>query len=96
MILGERNISAGAYCVDFEQFKIIYRFMVRMCEVYKKDFHLLELEIPENISAEDFKEKISHRLRKSDCVCQYNKKFLVLLPETLDDDIENIKKRLIS
>ena len=96
MILGERNISAGAYCVDFEQFKIIYRFMVRMSEVYKKDFHLLELEIPENISAEDFKEKISHRLRKSDCVCQYNKKFLVLLPETLDDDIENIKKRLIS
>ena len=96
MILGERNISAGAYSVDFEQFKIIYRFMVRLTEVYKKNFHLLELEVPKNISAEDFKEKIIHRLRKSDCVCQYNKKILVLLPETIDEDIENIKKRLLA
>lgn len=96
MILGERNTSAGAYLLDFEQFKIVYRFMMRMDDVYKKGFHLLELETPENISADDFKEKIVHRLRKSDCVCQYNKKFLVLLPETLDEDIENIKNRLLN
>ena len=95
MILGERNNSAGAYFLDFENFKIIYRFMARMADVYKKNFHLLELDVPENISADDFKEKILHKLRRSDCVCFYNKKFWILLPETSDEDMEKIKNRLI-
>ena len=95
MILGERNISNGAYFVDFEHFKTIYRLFVRIADVYQKDLSLLELDVPTDISAEDFKEKIIHSLRKSDCVTQSGKnKFLVLLPETKTDDIEIVKSRL--
>lgn len=95
MILGERNISGGAYFVDFENFKIIYRLFVRIADVYQKDLSLLELDVPVGISADDFKEKIIHSLRKSDCVTQSGKnKFLVLLPETKNDDIEIVKSRL--
>ena len=95
MILGERNISNGAYFVDFEHFKTIYRLLTRIADVYQKNLSLLEFEKPAEISEEDFKEKILHALRRSDCVTQNGKnKFLILLPETKEDDIEIIKDRL--
>lgn len=95
MILGERNISAGAYFVDFEHFKTIYRLFTRIAEVYQKDISLLEFEKPEKISDEDFKEKILHALRKSDCVTQSSSnKVLILLPETKADDLKIVEDRL--
>lgn len=95
MILGERNISSGAYFVDFAHFKTIYRLLTRIADVYKKNLSLMELEVPAEISADDFKEKILHALRRSDCVTQSGKnKFLVLLPETKEEDVETIKDRL--
>ena len=91
MILGERNIEHGAYFVDFEQFKIIYRLLVRMSNMYSKGLALMQIT-----ADEDFQETLLHSLRNSDCVTHSGNKFLVLLQEVNEVDINAIKNRLLS
>ena len=91
MILGERNIEQGAYFVDFEQFKIIYRLLVRMSNLYSKGLALMQIT-----AGEDFKEILLHSLRNSDCVTKSGNKFLILLQEVTEEDTESIKNRLLS
>lgn len=91
MILGERNIEHGAYFVDFEQFKIIYRLLVRMSNMYSKGLALMQIT-----AGEDFQETLLHSLRNSDCVTHRGNKFLVLLQEVNEVDINAIKNRLSS
>ena len=91
MILGERNIERGAYYVDFEQFKIIYRLLVRMSNMYGKGLALMQITADEN-----FQEFLLHSLRNSDCVTFTGNKFLVLLQEVNDEDTETIKNRLLN
>lgn len=91
MILGERNIEHGAYFVDFEQFKIIYRLLVRMSNMYSKGLALMQITADEN-----FQETLLHSLRNSDCVTHSGNKFLVLLQEVNEVDINAIKNRLSS
>lgn len=95
MILGERNNESGAYFVEFEIFKQIYRFLVRLAENYKLGLILMQFTLSANFS-EEFKEILLHSLRKSDCVTQNGKKFLALLPEITEKDSESVKKRIIS
>ena len=83
-ILGERNIN-GAYCLDFEIFKFIYRFEIRMATAYKKEFQLMTLNVDtDNESViEEIGELLKYNLRISDCFTLKGKnQFLILLPET--------------
>lgn len=95
MVLDERNNPSGAYFVDFETFKSIYRLTARVADVYKKELGLIEVEFPIDASADDCKDKIRHALQRSDCVTKSGKnKFLILLPETKQEDAESVKIKL--
>ena len=94
MILGERNNNSGAYFVDFEAFKHIYRMLVRT-DNYKKGLTMVQFTLPDDL-AEEFKEILIHSLRKSDCVTQNGNKFLVLLQEATETDTEIMRDRIFS
>lgn len=94
MILGERNIESGAYFVDFEAFKHIYRMLVRT-DNSQKGLTLVQFTLPDDLS-EEFKEVLIHTLRKSDCVTQNGNKFLVLLQGATETDSEIVKTRIFS
>ena len=96
MILGERNVEAGAYFVEFEEFKKIYRLLARMAENYKKGLVLMQFTLSEKIFAEEFKEILIRSLRRSDCVTQSGKKFLVLLSEATELEADSMKNRIFS
>ena len=92
-ILGERNNESGAYFVDFEAFKIIYRLLARM--EHKKGLTLVQFTVENDLAAE-FKEILIHSLRKSDCVTQNGNKFLILLQEATESESEIVKNRILS
>ncbi|MCR4909575.1 MAG: diguanylate cyclase [Lachnospiraceae bacterium] len=99
MILGERNPSTGAYTLPFEQFRVIYRFLVRLRTNYKKEVWILFLSLSESVpgqmSAETASEKVLDVLRSSlrqgDVITRNNKnQFMVLLLETTRLSIEHV------
>ena len=94
MILGERNIESGAYFVDFEGFKTVYRILVRTNN-YKKGLTLVQFTLEDNFT-EEFKEILIHSLRKSDCVTQNGNKFLILLQEATESESEIVRDRIFS
>ena len=94
MILGERNIESGAYFVDFDGFKTIYRMLVR-ADDYKKGLTLVQFTLDDNF-AEEFKEILIHSLRKSDCVTQNGNKFLAMLHEMTGEEAEIFRDRIFS
>ena len=96
MILGERNIKSGAYFVDFETFKKIYRLLVRMVDNYKKGLTLMQFTLPTEKNCVEFKEILIHSLRKSDCVTQSGNKFLVLLMEASEVESDIVMHRIFS
>ena len=97
MILGERTIEQGAYFVDLETFKNIYRLLSRMVDTYKKGLVLMQFTLSDENFAEEFKDKLVHALRKSDCVSQAGKnKFLVLLMETTEEESLIVRDRIFS
>lgn len=96
MILGERNVEAGAYFVEVETFKKIYQLLVRMVDNYNKGLTLMQFTLPDEKFAEEFKDVLIHSLRRSDCVTQSGKKFLVLLMEATDLESDDIKDRIFS
>lgn len=97
MILGERNVEAGAYFVDFDTFKSIYQLLSRMCDNYRKGLVLLQFTVKDESLAEKFKDTLLHSLRKSDCVSQSGKnKFLVLLMEATEEESLIVRDRIFS
>ena len=97
MILGERNIERGAYFVEFEIFKKIYQFMVRISESYNKGLDLIQITLSDENFSEEFKDILINSLRKSDCVTQSDKnKFLVILIETAPEECNIIRDRIFS
>jgi len=96
MILGERNIGEKAYFVDFENFKNIYRLLMRMAHNYNKGLQLIQFTIKSEEVAADFKEKLFKSLRKSDCITQSGNKILVLLMEATAEECEEVKDRIFS
>ena len=95
LILSERTVENCAYFVEFEDFKKIYRLLARMVNIYKKNLILAQFTLPEKFS-EEFKEILIHALRKSDCVTQSGKKFIILLMEVTLKETDAIKDRIIS
>jgi len=96
MILGERNVEAGAYFVEFETFKKIYQLLARMVENYKKGLVLMQFTLTTEKFSEEFKEILIHSLRRSDCVTQCGKKFLALLMEATESEADGMKNRIFS
>jgi len=96
LILGERNVEAGAYFVEFETFKNIYQLLLRMADSYKKGLTLLQFTLTDDSLAEELKNVILRSLRKSDCVTQNGKIFLVLLIETTERESEIVRDRIFS
>lgn len=94
MILGERNIESGAYFVDFETFKHIYRMLVRT-DNSQKGLTLVQFTLNDDF-AKEFKEILIKSLRKSDCVTQSGNKFLIVLQGATEADSQIVKARIFS
>ena len=96
MILSERNKAAGAYVIEFEQFKAIYRLAARLVDNYQKGIQFLQFTLDDPKDADEFVEQLSHCLRRSDCVTQHGSgQFFVLLMEATTDDVELVKRRVM-
>ena len=96
MILNERTVEKGAYCVGFESFQTIYRLLVRMVDNYQKGLQLIQFTVGEEKFVDQFKEILTNSLRKSDCVTQSGKStFLVLLMEAKSEECEIVKNRIL-
>lgn len=98
-ILGERVVSNGAYFVEINGFKEIYRMFVRLARNYKRDVQIMQITLnTENSDALDrFRELLLHNLQQSDCITQNGKKqFLVLMPETHIEECEGIEQKINS
>ena len=96
-LLGERNPPKGAYLLELEQFKLVYRHQFRLVTAYKKDCQIVTLTIDaEKESAlEELGELLKNNLRVSDCVTRGGKnKFFILLPETVAENVHCVTERL--
>lgn len=92
MILGERNIEAGAFVLPFESFRIIYRFLKRTRAGYGKTICIVLLALKRSSddgkislkrAGEQFIECLHDTLRRGDVVSQNGRnQFLVLLTNT--------------
>ena len=99
MILGERIVSNGAYFVEINGFKEIYRMLVRLVSNYRRDVQIMQITLnTENSDALDgFRELLLNNLQQSDCITQNGKKqFLVLMPETHPEECEGIEQKITS
>lgn len=99
MVLEERNRRKGAFELGFEDFRSVYRFLVRSLEHYhyQVDFVLLSLPDAEEKAAERFGEALRSTLRRSDVYTRHGKnQYMLLLPEVNDETAETILSRLLS
>ena len=97
MILSERNEESGAYFVDFETFRKIYRLFARMAaDDFQNGLTLMQFTLADENFTDEFKEILLHSLRRSDCVTQNGKKFLILLTATKELEADTIKERIFS
>ncbi|SDB07788.1 diguanylate cyclase [Butyrivibrio sp. INlla16] len=105
MILGERNKGKGAYSLDGDQFKLIYRFLCRVQENYQVGNHFIvftispekegETKIPQEIG-DAFYEVVKDSLRGSDVVSQNGKSHVrLLLLESKDVNTDMVIRRII-
>ena len=95
-ILSERNEKSGAYPVDFETFRKIYQLLTRMANNFKTGLTLMQFTLAADDVAEPFKEVLLNSLRRSDCVTQHGKKFLILLVEANGLEADKIKERIFA
>ena len=97
LILGERAIGNGAYFVEINGFKEIYRMFVRLVRNYRRYVQIMQITLnTENSDALDrFRELLLNNLQPSDCVTQNGKKqFLVLMPETHIEECDGIEQKI--
>ena len=93
-ILGERIVSNGAYFVEINGFKEIYRMFVRLSSNYRRDIQIMQITLnTENSDALDsFRELLLNNLQQSDCITQNGKK----MPETHVEECEGIEQKIMS
>ena len=95
MIFGERNKTSGAYVVEFEQFKLMYRWAARLVDDGRKSMQFMQITLSDAALAEEFLEALTSELRRSDCVTQHGRnQILVLLTGATADDAEKIRGRI--
>ena len=102
MILGERTRSKGAFRLNPEQFKLLYRFLVRLDANYQKTnrFIIFSLQsengeaLPDE-AAEKFYEVVCGSLRQSDVAAPRGKgQIMLLLLEAGDMDARLVIERI--
>ena len=96
-VFGERGEAHGAYFVEMEYFKSIYRLSVRLASNYKKDIQFLRM-IVQNAKDDDLteiKNLLVKILRKSDCITQNENSIYILLMETPANETEVVKSRIL-
>ena len=96
-IFGERSEAHGAYFVEMEYFKAIYRLSVRLVSNYKKDIQFLRMTV-QNAKDDDLpeiKNLLTKILRKSDCITQNDNSIYILLMETPANETEVVKNRIL-
>ena len=104
MVLGERNMEAGAFILPFESFRTIYRFLKRTRGFYAKNTCLLIFSLERhkegnyllNEANDEFFLTLKKTLRKGDVVTQNGKnQFFVMLTNTdAYRDILQVIKRI--
>ncbi len=100
-ILGERTKEKGAFVLPFEQFRSVYRFLVRLNANYGTRSWLVTLNIrlEDGLDSakicEDFLSALRPSLRKSDVVTESARgQFLVLLMHSEFENIDMILDRI--
>ncbi|MBR0281829.1 MAG: hypothetical protein IJQ81_09580, partial [Oscillibacter sp.] len=96
MILGERNRQRGAYELGFENFRTIYRFLVRTIENYHYKAELVLYTLNGDAEAVDrFGEVLGQSLRRSDVYTKHGaNQYLVLLLEIVENDMSTVLTRI--
>ena len=99
MILEERNRQKGAYELGFENFRSLYRFVVRAMEIYHYTAELVLFSFASGTSAEAierFGEVLRASLRRSDAYTKSSKsQYMVLLPEPGEKNGGAILQRIL-
>lgn len=98
-ILGERNRQKGAYELDFESFRALYRFLVRSMESspYDAELALFSFDAAAPTDAvELFGSYLRQTLRRSDTYTKNGFQYIVLLPKAGADHGESVIRRIIS
>lgn len=99
MILGERNRKKGAYELDFEHFRTLYRFFIRCLDNYHYNVELVLFcfgsGVPGN-AVDMFGNLLRQSLRRSDSYTKNGTRYIVLLPNPGIDHGESVISRVIS
>ena len=93
-ILGERNEQQGAYFVEMENFKAIYRMSVRLVNNYKKDIQFMKISLKNQSLVDEMKKLLMKTLRRSDCATQTGNSIYILLMETPEDNTKFVEERI--
>lgn len=98
MILNERNRQHGAYLLDFEHFRTVYRFFIRTIENYHRKMELVMYTLSGDEEAiERFGEALGKSMRRSDVYAKnHANQYLVLLLEIESGDMDTVLARIQS
>ena len=98
MILGERNRQRGAYELGFENFRTIYRFLIRTIENYRYKAELVLYTLSGDREAIDkFGDVLRQSLRRSDVYAKSAaNQYLVLLLEIEQGDMNTVLGRILA
>ena len=99
-ILAERSPEPGAFMVDFERFKCLYQFILRLGEEYRRRVQFMEFTLSvdeprEDEAAQVFGDMLKGSLRRGDCVMQNGAtKFFAILTNVEEEDVKSVLSRL--
>ncbi|MBQ9647155.1 MAG: diguanylate cyclase [Oscillospiraceae bacterium] len=100
MILDERNRQKGSYELGFENFRSVYRFIVRSMENYHYDAEFVLFTFAADVpadTADSFGDLLRQSLRRSDVYTKSAKgQYMVLLPQPGADHGEAIVQRILT
>ena len=98
-ILEERNRQKGAYELGFENFRTLYRFIVRSKGNYHYDAEFILFTFDSQAAADAmdlFGEHLRQALRHSDVFTRSGRQYMVLLPQPAADHGQAIIERILS
>ena len=105
VILEERNRQPGAFQMGFENFRCVYRYLIRCIENYHRPMELIHFAVEldkadgrdlERVS-DAFREAMAKSLRRSDIYMESGKgRYLVLLSEMRGENEDVIISRVMS
>ena len=100
MILSERNRAKGAFCLSFEDFRVVFQFLSRVNVNYKRSVWMILFSVSSSeesgLPMDTIRELLRSSLRQSDVVTQNGRnQFVVLLLEMSAYNIEVVIDRIM-